>query len=157
MEEKALIIGNDTVQRYLNVEDVIQCVEDTWRQYGEGKIIMPPKLSTDMSSKGIDGWFNSMPCYIEFTNTAGIKVVGGYGENKKLGLPFIKANILLTDPKTGILLALISGDWISDMRTGAQPAIMAKYLASKTEIVTIIGAGLQGYTSLLCMSKRLEI
>ena len=44
--------------------------------------------------------------------------------------------------------------YISDMRTGAQPAIMCKHLAYSTDTVTIIGAGLQGYTSLLCMPKN---
>lgn len=34
---------------------------------------------------------------------------------------------------------------------------MAKLLASSTDVVTIIGTGLQGYTSLLCMSKVLSI
>lgn len=157
MEEKALIIGNETVQRFVSVDDVIDTVEKVWTAYGNGKIIMPPKITTDMSSAGVDGWFNSMPCYIVDTDTAGIKVVGGYNGNKKIGLPFIKANVLLTDSHTGILKALVSGDWISDMRTGAQPAIMAQKLASKSDIVTIIGAGLQGYTSLLCMSKRLKM
>ena len=157
MEENVIIIGNKTVQKHMTVEDMISCVEQTWTWFGEGKIIMPPKITTDMSGAGVDGWFNSMPCYISPIDTAGIKVVGGYDGNKKIGLPFIKANILLTDPRTGVLKALVAGDWISDMRTGAQPAIMAERLAAKTDIVTIIGAGLQGYTSLLCMSKRLTI
>ena len=34
---------------------------------------------------------------------------------------------------------------------------MAKLLASKTDVVTIIGTGLQGYTSLTCMSKVLPM
>lgn len=34
---------------------------------------------------------------------------------------------------------------------------MAKLLASKTDIVTIIGTGTQGYSSLLCMSRLLKI
>ncbi len=157
MKETAIVIGNGTVQRFVSVEDVIDTVESIWKAYGEEKIIMPPKITTDMSSAGVDGWFNSMPCYIQDTDTAGIKVVGGYNGNKALGLPFIKANVLLTDSRTGLLKALVAGDWISDMRTGAQPAIMAEALASSTDVVTIIGAGLQGYTSLLCMSKRLKM
>ncbi len=157
MSEIATIIGNETVQRYITVEEVIQTVEDVWTAYGNGRVIMPPKVTTDMSPAGVDGWFNSMPSYIQDTDTAGIKVVGGYNGNKAIGLPFIKANILLTDSHNGKLKALVAGDWISDMRTGAQPAIMAEKLAAKTDIVTIIGAGLQGYTSLLCMSKRLKM
>ena len=157
MEQKALIIGEQTVEKYLTAEDVIDICEKTWRWYGEGKVVMPNKITTDMSALGVAGWFNSMPAYIGPMDTAGIKVVGGYDGNKALGLPYIKANVLVTDPRTGILKALVSGDYINDMRTGAQPAVMVKLLAAKTDIVTIIGTGLMAYYSLLCMSKTVEI
>ncbi|MEA4889640.1 MAG: ornithine cyclodeaminase family protein [Clostridiaceae bacterium] len=157
MKEQAIIINNKTVAKHISPEDVIEIVENTWRWFGEGKIIMPSKVTTDMSALGIDGWFNSMPSYVEPYDAAGLKLVGGYLGNKKVGLPYIKANLLLTDPRTGLLRALISGDYISDMRTGAQPAVAAKYLAAKTDVVTIIGAGLQASMSLLCMSKILNI
>lgn len=157
MEQKAMIIGEETVKKYLSVEDVIKVVEDTWKWYGEGKVVMPNKITTNMDSLGVAGWFNSMPAYIGPMDVAGIKVVGGYDGNKALGLPFIKANLLVTDSRTGVLRALVSGDYINDIRTGAQPAVMAKVLAAKTDVVTIIGTGLMGYTSLLCMSKVLDM
>lgn len=157
MEQKAFIIGEETVKKYLTPEDVIDCVEKTWRWYGEGKVIMPNKITTDMSELGVPGWFNSMPAYIGPMDVAGIKLVGGYDGNRALGLPYIKANVMITDSRTGILRALISGDYINDMRTGAQPAIMTKLLASKTDVVTFIGTGLMAYTSLLCMSKVLDM
>lgn len=157
MEQKALIIGEETVRKYLSAEDVIDICEKTWRWYGEGKVVMPNKITTDMSSQGIAGWFNSMPAYIAPMNTAGLKLVGGYDANKALGLPYIKANVILTDPETGILRALVSGDYINDMRTGAQPAIMVKLLAASTNVVCIIGTGLMAYYSLLCMSKTVDI
>ena len=157
MEQKAFVIGEETVKKYLTPEDVIDCVEKTWRWYGEGKVIMPNKITTDMSELGVPGWFNSMPAYIGPMDVAGIKLVGGYESNRALGLPYIKANVMITDSRTGILRALISGDYINDMRTGAQPAIMTKLLASKTDVVTFIGTGLMAYTSLLCMSKVLDM
>ena len=157
MEQKALIISEDTVKKYLTPEDVIDIVEKTWRWYGEGKVIMPNKITTDMSELNVPGWFNSMPAYIGPMDVAGIKVVGGYDGNRALGLPYIKANLLVTDSRTGILKALVSGDYINDMRTGAQPAIMTKLLASSTDVVTLIGTGLMAYCSLLCMSKVLTM
>lgn len=157
MEQKALIISEDTVKKYLTPEDVIEIVEKTWRWYGEGKVIMPNKITTDMSELDVPGWFNSMPAYIGPMDVAGIKVVGGYDGNRALGLPYIKANLLVTDSRTGILKALVSGDYINDMRTGAQPAIMTKLLASSTDVITIIGTGLMAYCSLLCMSKVLTM
>ncbi|MBQ3426905.1 MAG: ornithine cyclodeaminase family protein [Clostridia bacterium] len=155
--EKVMLIGNDTVQKYADADMAIKMVAKTWEWYGRGEIIMPPKITTDMSSAGVAGWFNSMPCYVKPYDIAGIKLVGGYDNNKKKGMPYIKANIMLTDPNSGMLKAVVSGDWISDFRTGSQPAIMAKHLAYKTDVVTIIGSGLQGYTSLLCMSRLLDI
>jgi len=34
---------------------------------------MPNKITTDMSSLGVAGWFNSMPAYIAPLDTAGLK------------------------------------------------------------------------------------
>ena len=76
MEQKAMIIGEETVKKYLSVEDVIKVVEDTWRWYGEGKVEMPNKITTNMDAYGVAGWFNSMPVYIAPMDVAGIKVVG---------------------------------------------------------------------------------
>ena len=87
IEQKAMIIGEETVKKYLSIEDVIDCVEKTWRWYGEGNVVMPNKITTDMSELGVAGWFNSMPAYIGPMDVAGIKVVGGYDANRALGLP----------------------------------------------------------------------
>ena len=157
MDRKAMIIGEETVKKYLSPEDVIEICEKTWRWYGEGKVIMPNKITTDMSELGVAGWFNSMPAYIGPMDVAGIKVVGGYDANKELGMSYIKANVLVTDSRTGLLRALVSGDYINDVRTGAQPAIMTKMLAASTDVITIIGTGLMAYYSLLCMSKVIEM
>ena len=150
---KSLVITNKMVQQFVSIEDVIECVENTWRWFGEKQIVMPSKITTDMSSLGVSGWFNSMPAYIHPMGSAGIKVVGGYSDNPQNGLPFIRANLLLTDPANGDLRALISGDWISDARTGAQPAIAMKHLAAKTDIITMIGAGRQAYYAVECIRR----
>ena len=143
--KKTLIISNSQVQLHVTIEDAIETVESTWRWHGEGKVVMPSKITTDMSILGVPGWFNSMPSFISPLNMAGIKLVGGYSENPKNGLPYIRSNIMLTDPQNGFLNALVNGDWISDVRTGAQPAVAMKYLASKTDVITIIGAGRQAF------------
>ena len=70
MEQKAFIIGEETVRKFLTVDDVIDICEKTWRWYGEGKVVMPNKITTDMSGLGVAGWFNSMPAYIAPMDTA---------------------------------------------------------------------------------------
>lgn len=153
MEQKTVIITNETVQKYVTIDDVIESVENTWKWHGENKVIMPAKITTDMSSAGVNGWFNSMPSYLEPLDSAGIKVVGGYSDNPKNGLPFIRSNLLLTNPHNGFLRALVCGDWISDARTGAQPAVAMKYLAAKTDVLTIIGAGRQAFYAVTCIAR----
>jgi ornithine cyclodeaminase/alanine dehydrogenase-like protein (mu-crystallin family) len=99
------------------VDEVIRRVEETWRWYGEGKIIMPSMVTTDMTGAGIAGWFNPMPSYVGPSDMAGIKLVGGYADNPRRGLPYIRANLMLTDPRSGFLRAVVAGDWISDKRS----------------------------------------
>ncbi len=152
MDKKTVIITNEMVKKYVSIEDVINSVENVWKWYGEKKVVMPPKITTDMTPLGVKGWFNSMPSYIGPLDSAGIKVVGGYDDNPKKGLPFIRSNILVTDPHDGFLKALVCGDWISDARTGAQPAIAMKYLAAKSDIITVIGAGRQAFYAVTCIS-----
>lgn len=153
MSNETVIITNELVKKYAAIEDVIEMVENTWRWQGEGKVVMPPKITTDMSSMDVNGWFNSMPSYIGPLDSAGIKVVGGYSDNPKNGLPFIRANLLLTNPHNGDLRALMCGDWISDARTGAQPAVAMKYLAAKTDVVTMVGAGRQAFYAIECIRR----
>jgi ornithine cyclodeaminase/alanine dehydrogenase len=152
-KNNTLIITNEQIKESLSLQDVIRCVENAWRWHGEGKIIMPPKVTTDMYAAGVEGWFNSMPSYIAPVDISGIKVVGGYKNNTKRGFPYIRANILLLDPHSGVLRALLCGDWISDARTGAQSAIAIKYLAAKTDVLTIIGAGLQARYCVMCINN----
>lgn len=154
---QSLIITNKQVKENMTLERVIECVENTWRWHGEGEVVLKPKITTDMAEFGVEGWFNSMPSYIHPIDTAGLKIVGGFANNSKLGMPYIKSNVILLDPYTGLLRALVCGDWISDARTGAQPAVAMKYLASDAKTVTIIGAGLQGFYCASCIIKSFDI
>ena len=157
MERKTLLVTDSMVKKHLSIDDVIRRVEETWRWYGEGRIVMPSKVTTDMEGAGVRGWFNSMPSYVGPCDAAGLKLVGGYADNPRHGLPYIRANLMLTDPRTGFLRALVAGDWISDMRTGSQPAVAAKYFAARTDVVTIIGAGRQATACLQCMERTLRM
>ena len=151
--DRTLIVTNEQVQAHMTLDRAIECVERTWRWHGEGEVVMPPKITTDMAEKGLNSWFNSMPSYIHPLDMAGIKIVGGFADNPKHGLPFIKSNLALIDPHDGHLRALMCGDWISDVRTGAQPAITMKYLAASTDVLTVIGAGQQAYYCVSCILK----
>ena len=89
--------------------------------------------------------------------TAGVKWIPSMPENpQKRGLPRACAIIILSDPHTGLPLAVMDCTVISAMRTGAAMGVAAKYLARKhSAVLGLVGAGVQNRTQLLAMSRVL--
>ena len=88
------------------------------------------------------GHFNVLRGAIkEPIDTAGVKVVGDFVDNYKIGFPSELAVLVLLDPHTGAPRAILDASGITDMRTGAVTAIGAKYLARKgSKVLGHIGA-----------------
>jgi alanine dehydrogenase len=60
---------------------------------------------------------------------SGIKVVGDFVPNYRLGLPSELGLATLYDPRTGVPLAIMDATMITEARTGAMTAVGAKHLA----------------------------
>ena len=73
-----------------------------------------------------DGHFNLLRAYVAPLDVAGVKVVGDYVGNWKLGLPSELALLTLYDPRTGVPRAIIDATAITEWRTGAVTAIGAR-------------------------------
>ena len=90
-----------------------------------------------------------MPAYIAWQDMAGQKWAGGWGKGRReIGRPFINALIMLVHPNYGDFLAVMDGAWITNMRTGAQTAVILRYLLKDKKDITVglYGAGVQGRT-----------
>ncbi len=143
--KKTLILSRSDIEKCITRSEVLEKVEYVFREWGEGNIVQPAKINLDMSRSGYSSWCNAMPAYIVSLNAAGIKWIGGFGENVKSGGSYIQGVIVLTDTKTGQTLAVMDGALITNLRTGASAAVASKYLA-KNDVrkITIVGAGEQG-------------
>jgi ornithine cyclodeaminase/alanine dehydrogenase-like protein (mu-crystallin family) len=97
-------------------------------------------------------WY--MPAYIGGIDALAIKIASVYPNNPaNYGLPMILGTILLSDPKTGALLSLMDGGFVTAMRTGAVDGVAAKYLARKdSKVVGIFGCGVQARTQLMAVN-----
>ncbi|MEP2454645.1 ornithine cyclodeaminase family protein, partial [Roseibium sp.] len=62
---------------------------------------------------------------------AGVKIVNVMPGNSDRGLPAISAEYLLSDARTGEMLAMINGGELTARRTAAASALAARYLARK--------------------------
>jgi ornithine cyclodeaminase/alanine dehydrogenase-like protein (mu-crystallin family) len=130
----------------LTMFEIIAALERMFREKGEGRVEMPPKIDIHPAP---DAFIHAMPASIPAQKAAGIKWVGGYPANSKRSLPYISGLLILNDFETGIPLALMDANWITAKRTGAATALSAKYLARPdSATVGILGCGVQGRSNL---------
>ena len=127
----ALAIGND---------EILDAVSAALRAQGLGQTVIEPRvhLVPESSDKG---HFNVLRGYVKPLDTAGVKVVGDFVDNYKVGLPSEMAVLNLFSPHTGMPTAIIDATAITDMRTGAVTAIGARHLARKdSKVLGHVGA-----------------
>lgn len=176
--------GKNVSFLYLNEEDMIRagvldmprCVETTeevFRLLGKGDYRMGGPLGNEhgqmlwfpekspfpgMPLAGPDRRFMSMIAYLGGRfNVCGEKWYGSNVENPgKRGLPRSILMVVLNDPETSEPLAIMSGNLISAMRTGAVPGVAARHLARRdADTVAIIGTGVINRACLLAISTAL--
>ena len=136
----------DVLSVGLGMAEIIELLEQAFREKGEGRVEMPPKPG--IHPGGGDNFIHAMPAYIPGMKSAGIKWVGGFPENDRRGLPYITGLLILNDPETGIPLSVMDCTWITGMRTAAATAVAARRLARpESSVLGILGCGVQGRTN----------
>lgn len=157
------LFSQDDVKQVITMGDVIEIVDKTFQDAGLGKTINPTKLGLDLGESApypkYFGFMNAMPAYVGWLDSAGIKWAGGFlGKRKEMGLPYITSLILLINPQIGNFKTVMDGEYITNLRTGAQTAVALKYITNKKEInLGLYGAGMQGHTQTLAISKLFSI
>jgi len=156
---RVLLLAEKDIKPLLLMSEVIEAVEEAFKEKALGYVQMPPKIY--VRYKKYNGDLRAMPSYLERLNISAVKVVNSHPDNpEKFKLPTVMATIVLVDPRSGAPLSIMSGTWITAMRTGAAGGIAAKYLARRdSKVVGLIGAGMQGRTqvlALLTVYERLE-
>ena len=126
-------------------------------EHGQRIYFPVEKRFPNMPVAGPDRRFMSMITYLggKF-NICAAKWYGSNIANSQRGLPRSVLVVVLNDVETGEPLAFMSANLLSAMRTGAIPAVGAKYLASKNATtVAVIGAGVISRATITCMKAAL--
>jgi alanine dehydrogenase len=121
-------------------EEILTAIETSLATQGRGEAVIEPRMH--LEPKVANGHFNVLRGALKAPiDLAGVKVVGDFVDNYKLGFPSELAVLLLLDPAMGAPKAILDASGITDMRTGAVTAIGAKYLARKdAKVLGHIGA-----------------
>lgn len=129
----------------LNIQPV-ECLSWVKESFAlKDKSILPPK--TPLHTHDID-FFTSMPCAIPELNVFGVKVVHRING----AVPSLGSDIMLYDIINGDLLAIMDGNWITAMRTGAVAVLATQTLKKSNDIrYGVIGLGNTARATILCL------
>jgi ornithine cyclodeaminase len=137
------VLELDEIKRLINVPKLIQAIEDGFVLYSEDKVVVPPvgflRFEQPPGSVHIKyGFVKNDDVYV-------LKMASGFNDNAARGLPVADGLILVFSQKTGHLeVILLDKAWLTDMRTAAAGAVVAKHLAAKNiDHIGIVGTGVQ--------------
>jgi ornithine cyclodeaminase/alanine dehydrogenase-like protein (mu-crystallin family) len=140
-----IITHNQITSLGITPETCVDWVKEAFLQKHE--CYLPAKISLKLSN---NIFFNTMPCIIPSLDAFGVKVVSRYPNE----IPSLKSQILLYSTVDGSIEAIIDGNWITAMRTGAVAALAAKTFAKpNASSIAFIGLGNTARATMLCLAS----
>jgi ornithine cyclodeaminase/alanine dehydrogenase-like protein (mu-crystallin family) len=105
-----------------------------------GTSVVLPRTSADLAGNG--GAFRVMCAILPETGFFGLKTLTGYPGRRLAGETYFA--ILLFSCENGALRAMIAGDRLTGLRTGAATGVAARHLSREdSHVLGVIGAGVQ--------------
>jgi ornithine cyclodeaminase len=147
MAQHFRLLNEQQVHSLLPMSDLIAAMEAALAKFSARDVLQP--VRTVLTVGPTKAYFGLMPAYIPEPASMGAKLVTVFGENHKKNLPSHLATILLLDPDTGMLQAILDGRYITEARTAAVSAVSARFLANpQASTLAIIGSGVQARSHL---------
>ena len=129
------------------MSDLVAAMEAALARFSAGEVLQP--VRSVLMVGPTKAYFGLMPAYVPNPGSLGAKLVTVFADNPAKNLPSHLATILLLDPDTGSLQALMDGRYITEARTAAVSAVSARFLAkADAATLAIIGTGVQARSHL---------
>lgn len=151
-EKMTLLLSQKDVQSVLTMEDCLSAVETAFAELARGKAIMPQRSVIRIAEQ--KGIFLGMPAFIGGDMKAlGLKVVTVYPDNpSQHKLPTTLGTLMLCDPTTGKVMAIMDAGFMTAMRTGAASGVATKHLSrGDSRTCVVFGAGVQAKKQLVAV------
>jgi len=144
------------------MRDLIPLMAGTLATFSTGGAVQPVRTIVPVDPH--EAFLGVMPAYLpprergggaaESGEALGLKAVAVYPGNAANDLPTHLATILLLEPPTGALLAVLDGRLITEMRTAAVSAAATDRLARRNaRVLAILGAGVQARSHLAALRE----
>jgi alanine dehydrogenase len=142
-----VLLSEKDVRAVLSMDDLIDTMASALVQFSTGKVRQPLRTVVAVEPKPAGaggGFYGIMPAFMPQPAALGTKLVTIYESNAARALPTHLATIVLLDPETGELLAILDGRYITEARTAAVSAVSARHLARPdARVLAIVGSGVQ--------------
>ena len=143
----ALVLTEPDVRAAVSMPELIAAMREALSRFSAGQVQQPLRTVLEIGEE--KSFFGVMPAAIPEPAAAGTKLVTVFPGNREIGLPSHLATILLLDPVTGALRAVLDGRYITEARTAAVSAVSADVLARKdARTLGILGSGVQARSHL---------
>ena len=140
-------LSEDEVRARLRMADLIEAMEQALVEFSAGRVQQP--VRTVFAFGAEHSLFGLMPSYVASLPALGAKLVTVCARNTERGLETHQATIVMLDPLTGVVEAILDGRYITEVRTAAVSAVSARYLARKdAKVLGILGTGVQARSHL---------
>ena len=151
----AVVLNETDVRSLLSMDELIETTAGALAAFSTGAVVQP--LRTVLEVGGPGRFFGLMPAYLP-AGALGAKFVTVFPDNLSRDLPSHRAVIVLIDPETGELAAVVDGRYITEARTAAASAVSARHLARTGPLaLAILGSGVQARSHLEALSRVREI
>lgn len=144
-----LILTAEEVRKALPMDETIEAMKRAYAALSGGSAEVPLRTRLPIPAHEAASLF--MPAFVQTPQgeALAVKVVSLFPGNPARGLAFIQAAVLVLEADSGRPLALLEGNSLTAIRTGAGGGAAVDLLARpKSTTVAIFGAGVQGRTQL---------
>jgi alanine dehydrogenase len=140
-----LHLNEQQVRDLADADGVIDAIRAAFARDSSSTLRMPPRSSVPLAD---DGVLLVMPCYDSALGAAGVKLVSVSGQAG------VNASYELIDPRTGIALARLEANYLTDLRTAATSALATDLLARPdAETLGVFGTGREAMTHIAVLPR----
>ncbi|HWD30199.1 MAG TPA: ornithine cyclodeaminase family protein [Pseudomonas sp.] len=137
-----LLLNRQDIDRCVELPRLVRVLEDAHRGFASSPPVVPNRLMITYQGESAFSLF--MPAFLPQQPALGIKVSSYHGDNSARGLPAVNGAVLLIEPETGRLLAILDSAPLTAIRTSAMSALATDKLCPLGRLnLAIIGAGTQ--------------
>ncbi|MEU9097634.1 ornithine cyclodeaminase family protein [Streptomyces sp. NPDC048361] len=159
----APVFITDAEARALFTPDVaVDAMREVMKSFSAGEVTQPVRTVLRPPARGGSepGLFGSMPAHVPFEGGYwfGIKAVAVREDNPARGLPTHVGTVTVFAPDTGLPVAVLPADTITELRTAAVSAVAAQALALPgPHTLAVAGAGIQARAHVTALAAVLPI